>query len=211
MDSANRNNNLGRHKVTSGFCKCGCGEKTTIIKQSDVRKGYVKGDPHAFLKGHHNRVMLPLKRRSKSGRLLIYLPVHHRSHSNGYVFNSLLVAEKALGYPVPFQVEVHHVNGDFSNDNNLVICPGRKYHSLLHQRERALRACGNANWRKCQYCKKHDDPQRLCFAKKSVFHKECRNKHRRELRAAKKKGDDDMLDIFEERMRTEEERHREWF
>jgi hypothetical protein len=73
------------------------------------------------------------------------------------------VAKRALGRPLPEGVEVHHVN-EVKSDNrgsNLVICPNREYHALLHVRTRALDACGNAAFRQCEYCKKWDAPENL--------------------------------------------------
>jgi hypothetical protein len=71
----------------------------------------------------------------------------------------VLVAEKALGKPLPEGVEIHHFN-EIASDNrpgNLVVCPNRQYHMILHARQRALSACGNPAWRKCSVCKKYDD------------------------------------------------------
>ena len=75
----------------------------------------------------------------------------------------VLAAEKALGRPLPNGVEIHHIDEDKSNNanNNLVICPSKAYHWLLHRRLRALKECGNANWMKCRLCKKWDDPINL--------------------------------------------------
>lgn len=41
--------------VPYGYCHCGCGERTTIAKQSDPRKGSLAGHPYRFLHGHHSR------------------------------------------------------------------------------------------------------------------------------------------------------------
>jgi 5-methylcytosine-specific restriction endonuclease McrA len=38
---------------TSGLCMCGCGQRTSIAKQSDKRDGVVKGQPLRFVKGHN--------------------------------------------------------------------------------------------------------------------------------------------------------------
>lgn len=50
------------------------------------------------------------------------------------------IAEKALGHPLPKDAVVHHVNL-IPHDNrpeNLVICPGREYHNLIHMCMREL-------------------------------------------------------------------------
>ncbi len=47
-----------------------------------------------------------------------------------------IVAQRALGHPLPPEAVVHHVNG-VNTDNrrqNLVICQDREYHRLLHHR-----------------------------------------------------------------------------
>jgi len=69
-----------------------------------------------------------------------------------------VVAEKALGKPLPLQAEVHHADLTKSIDSPLVICQDSEYDKLLHTRTTVLRAGGNPNtdsW--CSY-KKHAAP-----------------------------------------------------
>ncbi len=123
-------------------------------------------------------------------RVMVYVPNHHRAHPGGYVSRATLVAEKALGKPLPKGVTVHHINLNAGDDQNgnLVICENNGYHHTLHRRQRAYEACGNANWRKCQYCKKHDDPKNLYISDRdrACFHKDCKNNHMVEYRMRKK-------------------------
>jgi hypothetical protein len=113
-----------------------------------------------------------------SGRL-------YKSHEGKLRLAHLLIAEKALGKPLPEGVQVHHVDEDRLNNDphNLVICPDQAYHALLHQRADALDACGHVHWRKCKYCKSWDDPQNLRIYSGSVFHFRCEQEYRRQRKA----------------------------
>src|SRR5579863_7819191 len=69
---------------------------------------------------------------------------------SGYVFitvngeqvrEHIYLAEKALGRKLPEGAVVHHMNEDGTDNHtpfNLVICPDRAYHNLLHTRMRQL-------------------------------------------------------------------------
>jgi hypothetical protein len=105
----------------------------------------------------------------------------------------VLIAESALGFTLPPGVEVHHVNENPSDNRpeNLVVCQDRQYHMILHARQRALDACGNANWRKCAYCKKYDDPTLMTGRASrgqlvnTFYHKPCAAARAREQKALK--------------------------
>lgn len=90
-------------------------------------------------------------------------------------------AEKALGKPLPEGAVVHHHSA-----NQLVICQDDTYHKLLHVRERAIKACGHAGWRKCKICKKYDDPANLYIQahNRHVFHRECAALYQRQRKGA---------------------------
>lgn len=78
-------------------------------------------------------------------------------------FAHVLIAEKALGKPLPSGAEVHHVDENRLNNGpfNLVVCPDHAYHALLHMRTKAFAACGNFAWRKCKQCKQWDATDNL--------------------------------------------------
>ncbi len=68
------------------------------------------------------------------------------------------IVEDIIGKKLPKGAEIHHVDGDKHNNlpENLVVCPDRKYHHLLHARQRVLDAGYNPNLHKlCTDCKEY--------------------------------------------------------
>ena len=98
----------------------------------------------------------------------------------------VIVAEAALGKPLPKGAEVHHIN-EIKTDNrseNLVICPSKAYHKMLHTRATALSECGNASFRKCPFCKKYDNPDAMKHNKSSryFYHNACKQDYRKAMK-----------------------------
>ena len=102
------------------------------------------------------------------------------------------VAERVLGKRLPKGVEIHHFDGNRNNNahSNLVICPNKEYHALLHIRQRALEACGNADFRKCLFCKTYDAVENLKQGGRKEegywMHNLCNAKYQRGRRARAK-------------------------
>jgi len=170
------------------LCECGCGNPAPIAKFTSKSKGHIKGQAVRFIVGHKSKIQ-PTGNKSYSwkgglknngdGRVKEYTPFHPRADGEGYVLRYILKAEKALGKYLPPKAVIHHTDEVVSNDENanLIICQDNAYHHILHQRQRAYKACGHAFWRKCCICKKHDDPSNLYILPKgnSAYHKSCKS------------------------------------
>ena len=62
----------------------------------------------------------------------------------------VVIAEKAIGHPLPKGAEVHH-----HSDTQFVICQSHAYHSLLHARARVFYSGGDPNTEAvCGRCRK---------------------------------------------------------
>lgn len=177
-------------EIKEGSCHCGCGEKTWIASYNMKSRGWMKGKSVKFIRGHHrgnwnNGQFL------RKGYRYILNKNHPRANPEGYVQESLLVAEKAFGKILTPKTVVHHINGikDDNQSKNLVICQDQSYHDILHQRERSYKACGNPLWRKCSFCKQWDDPKNLSFSSNhsSMFHRECKISYLKNRRVLQKK------------------------
>lgn len=96
----------------------------------------------------------------------------------------VIIAETVLGRHIQGDECVHHIDKNkLNNDNsNLLVCPDDAYHHLIHRRQRAIDACGNADWRKCVFCKEYDDPINLYINNRSCFHRACHNLYKRNQR-----------------------------
>lgn len=126
-----------------------------------------------------------------TGYVGIHCPDHPRASGNGHVLEHILVVEKAIGKMLLAGYHVHHWNEDKTDNrpSNLLICENAAYHNLIHQRQRAFRACGNADWLKCSKCKNYDDPINMdVYIKKTdgervAQHKACKKRRQEEYKA----------------------------
>jgi len=62
----NNNVNVG------GLCLCGCGQRTKLAKQTDSAKGFIRGLPVSFVKGH--RARLPQRHAEQTPNDVRHLP-----------------------------------------------------------------------------------------------------------------------------------------
>lgn len=152
------------------LCRCGCGGLAPIAKKNDRANGLVKGAVLPFIQRHHLRNLTREKTSNwKGGKfkfrgyVMVLSPGHPRARKNGYAFEHILMAERALRRPLPEKAVVHHHDEirDHNVPGNLVICEDAKYHQALHQRMRAMKACGNPNARACRYCGRYDRQEEI--------------------------------------------------
>ena len=160
---------------------------TRCVEKNDARRGGVRsGSDGGNLRNTQTasgqgRGKAIMRRRPGTGCITTY--GYFRLATNGNKKNEhLVVAEKALGKPLPRGVIVHHHDKIRTNNapDNLVICPNQKYHKLLHQRMDAVAACGIAHWRKCWLCQQYDDPKNLYIGSRKVHHSRCENARQRQ-------------------------------
>ncbi len=183
-------------KYPLGYCQCGCGQKTRVSPKTVNEKGWIKGRPRNYINGHNGRGSMNVnwkggKRDHIAGYIEILCPGHPRAGNRNYILEHILVIEKVLGKCLPPKAVGHHVNNDGKDNRNqnLVACQDRAYHFFLHQRQRAYRACGHANWRKCVHCKQYDSPEKLIIKpKKAPFHWDCRTLYNRQRSLKNKKS-----------------------
>lgn len=102
--------------------------------------------------------------------------------------------EKILGHSLPPKAEVHHRNGSSNSNDNLIVCENRAYHTLIEMRERAYRATGDSNKRKCVFCFEWDSTMNMtkrvrnhAIHQQNYHHDACRRKYEREHYARTKK------------------------
>ena len=88
----------------------------------------------------------------------------------------LEIAQRIGRYLTPEEIVHHHYN--INGSVTYVICDSKSYHQILHRRGLALRYCGNANWRKCTFCKEYDDIKNMTITKRGAsYHQKCCNNY----------------------------------
>ena len=101
---------------------------------------------------------------SMDGYVRVYMPGHPKEHGS-FVKEHTIIAERAVGHPLPATVHVHHFDFDESNNanSNLVICQDSAYHMILHARQRIKAAGGNPDTQlMCLSCKAVKDDDGFC-------------------------------------------------
>lgn len=164
-------------EIPYGHCQCGCGQKTRLHNGTNKKRNQIKGEPRKFIHNHHciGEKNFRWKGGKSKGGGGNYVRIRRWGKKDTYEHR--LIAEKALGKPLPMGAEVHHANGiqDYNRNENLVICENKSYHQILEKRGIALKACGHADWRQCKYCHQWDDPKNLYVYPNgnAAFHRKC--------------------------------------
>lgn len=170
------------------LCECGCGLLAPVCKKSG--DGYRRGEPKKFIQGHSSRN----RKRERSNRwtggralnhngyVMIMAPEHPRANKAGYVFEHILVLEKALGRPILPTEHPHHINSDKTDNSpgNLMVFQTNGMHRSFHERLKAYEECGHWDWRKCVFCHQFDAPSNLITRGKGCCHRSCENANHRE-------------------------------
>jgi len=196
-----KNENQGnKGDIPYGYCHCGCGQKTEICKKTYKRlRGHTLGQPRLFITGHaisgkRNPAWIGGVVLSKEGYVMIRTLDHPFRNTHNLISEHVLICEKALGKYLPDGVVVHHVNKNKKDNHtpfNLVICQDNTYHLYLHQRMRAYKACGHANWLRCRYCKEYDEPKNMTIRtyKNHSYaeHRKCNNAYQRKQKLIKER------------------------
>ena len=106
-----------------------------------------------------------------------------RTRKGRTIFYHTVVAESFFRGSLPTSNVIHHIDENRKNNEpwNLMVC-SRKQHSVIHQKLRAEKACGNQDWQKCYYCQKYDALENLFIGvnKRAAYHLVCANKNVRE-------------------------------
>jgi hypothetical protein len=173
--------------IENGYCQCGCGGKTWIATTTNSNRGWIKGEPVNFIHNHHCKG----ENHSgwKGGRMKAHNGKYvHIKRGDSRQYEHILIAEKALGKPLPKGAVVHHYDGHSDESKNkLIICENQSYHGIIEARGKAYRACGHADWRKCKYCHKYDDQKNLYIYpdKNAAFHRSCNAEAQQKIRDRK--------------------------
>jgi len=122
-----------------------------------------------------------------------YLTKRHPSFGR-WVRTHVFICEQALGKPLPKGAQVHHVNGDETDNRNcnLVVCENQLYHRLLHWRQRAHDFGLDLRARPCKFCKQWDILDNPDFregwarGQYTWWHKSCSRKYFKEFRKTHK-------------------------
>jgi hypothetical protein len=128
---------------------------------------------------------LNFRQRRANGEGQIYRGHFLITRNEKQVGEHVLIAERALGRPLPKAAVVHHSNenGLDNRNSNLVICENQGYHNIIHGRLNAFKATGDPHKKPCRVCHQYDDRVNLTKNGTSHYHKSCNTEYYRIRRA----------------------------
>ena len=117
-------NRLGLHK-----------DKESLSK---IKSESRKGEKTWNFKGY--------RRRTSNGYVEVYVPEHPSTDKNGNIMEHRYVMEKALGFILPKEFDVHHINGDKLDNrlDNLAVVT-HSGHTKLHSKDSKRYKYGKEN------------------------------------------------------------------
>lgn len=99
------------HDIPYGYCRCGCGQKTNLARDTDRSKGWIKGRPLSVLRGHPFQP-LPFERGGPDDCWLWRGALNNRGYGRltrgGHVYAHRYVYELERG-PIPTGMQLDHL------------------------------------------------------------------------------------------------------
>lgn len=110
-----------------------------IPKRKQIKLNYSKSDLPVFSEfkwgyGSHPLLTRKLRIVNSAGYVQLYIPDHHLSNKNGYVYEHRLVAEEIIGRQLNINEIVHHRDGNKQNNSpsNLEVMSASEHTRLGH-------------------------------------------------------------------------------
>jgi hypothetical protein len=113
------------------LCECGCGRK--LIDTKRFIKHHVLYTSHNNRRGRKKHKII-----NTQGYVMIFRPDHPRAHTNGYIFEHILVMEEYLNRALTKDEIIHHIDRNRQNNDisNLLIVTSQT-HPCVHASQRA--------------------------------------------------------------------------
>ena len=148
----------------SGLCECGCGETTTLYRQTQISMGQYAGYPRRYYQNHKARVQKkgPDHPNYKTGRYKnahgywMVLNPDRTGKRDIYIPEQRLVWQQTHGRYLLSNEDVHHINGDKGDNRpeNLIAIPHSVHSGDHHSSPEFLETLSKAN------TAFHSDPER---------------------------------------------------
>lgn len=123
--------------------KCQVCEESYWIRKSHAKNSYCCSSKCMYIRrgriyrGKKSKAWKGGRFIAKNGYVMVYLPDHPRSYSNGYALEHVVIAEREIGRAILPTECVHHIN-HIKTDNrpaNLEVITTRR-HKSIHMKER---------------------------------------------------------------------------